>query len=71
MPIIFDANSVNIFTFPIASLVSPAPLLLSASDTVFIHALANWGAKSTRVPLDNSFQINFVFLVNNSTHFSV
>lgn len=52
-------------------MVSPAPLTLSATDTVFIHSLTVITLASNISPLDSSFEIDLSFSTLNSTDFAV
>lgn len=52
-------------------MVSPVPLSLSTTDTVFIHSFTDVTLASKTTPLDSSFEITLSFSVLNSTDFAV
>jgi len=51
--------------------VTPAPINLSLTDTVFIHALTDVKLVSTKTPLDNSFEVTYSYRVINTNDFAV
>ena len=71
VPFNIAANSLVSFPISVSSLASPAPLILSATDTVFVHAFTYAAIVSTNSTLDNYYQMNFLFKVLNTTHFSI
>lgn len=49
------AGSFKTISINVPSLVTPAPVILSATDTVFIHSFTDITLASNKSPLDSSF----------------
>ncbi len=64
------AGNYKSYSFLTTNFASPAPMALS-SDTVFIHIFPYAKIDSNMGTPDNSFQMNFKFVVNSATNFSI
>jgi len=65
------AGGSKTLNFNVLSIVNPAPLTLSANDTIYIHSFSDATLVCDNSPVNNTFELTARYSTINATYFSV